>query len=365
MKSIPLPKTMKALVFQDVNKIAIMEKPIPILGPNDALIKVSTTTICGTDVHIVKGEYQVAKNLTIGHEAVGILVAFGDEVKGFALNERVLTGAITPSGYSAACQYGQASQDGFDAKYGYKPTAGWMFGNIIDGCQAQYVLVKNAMNNLAKVPDALTDEQVLMCPDIMSTGFAGAERAHIKLGDYVGIIAIGPIGLCAVAGAKLLGASKIIAIDANQKRLEIAKELGATHTINFKTTDVINEVAKITDKRMLDSTIECLGTVSTFSQGIKLLRPGGVLSSLGVYSENLSLKVEDIAFGLGDHCIEFVLCPGGSERMRRLMELIANKRVDFTKLVTHTLPFDQIIDAYDLFANQKDGVLKIAIKMPS
>lgn len=238
-----------------------------------------------------------------------------------------------------------------------------MFGNIIDGCQAEYVLVRNAMNNLTKVPHSLTDEQVLMCPDIMSTGFAGAEKAHIKLGDYVCVIAVGPIGLCAVAGAKLLGAAKIIAIDGNDTRLNIAKELGATHTINFKTTDVIKEVTKITDGRMLDSSIECLGTTATFSQGIKLLRPGGVLSSLGVYSDDLPLKVEDVAFGLGDHCIEFSLCPGGSERMRRLMELIDNKRVDLTKLVTHTMPFDKIIDAYNLFANQRDGVLKIAIKM--
>lgn len=363
MKSINLPEKMKALVFVEKNTIKLVEKPIPKIGPNDALIKVTTTTICGTDIHIVKGEYPVKPGLTIGHEAVGTLAAFGDEVKGFELGERVLAGAITPSGYSAACQCGQSSQDGEDNKWGYKPTAGWKFGNIMDGCQAEYVLVKNAMNNLARVPSSLTDEQVLMCPDIMSTGFSGAENANIKLGDYVAVIATGPIGLCAITGAKLLGASKIIAIDGNDSRLQIAKELGATDVINFKNTDVIKEVERITDGRMLDSAIECLGTNKTFEQCLRLIRAGGTVSSLGVYSENLSLPLDCMAAGLADNKFAFSLCPGGGERMRRLMTLIENNRVDLRKLVTHTLPFSEIAKGYDIFGNQKDGVLKIAIKM--
>ncbi|BAC44252.1 NAD(P)-dependent alcohol dehydrogenase [Malacoplasma penetrans] len=363
MKSINLPTSMKALVFVEKNKIQIVNKPIPTVGPNDALIKVTTTTICGTDIHIVKGEYPVKPGLTIGHEAVGILAAVGDEVTGFELGERVLAGAITPSGYTAACQSGQSSQDGIGTKYGYKPTAGWKFGNIMDGCQAEYVLVKNAMANLARVPNALTDEQVLMCPDIMSTGFSGPENANIKLGDYVGVIAQGPIGLCATTGAKLMGASIIIAIDGNDRRLEIAKELGATHTINFRNVDVVQEVNRITDGRMLDSAIECLGSQSTFEQGFRLLRAGGTLSSLGVYSSDIKLPLDALAAGLGDHKISFALCPGGSERMRRLMSLIENKRVDLRSLVTHTLPFDRIAEGYNIFANQKDGVLKVAIKV--
>lgn len=364
MKSLTLPNQMQALVFKEANKIEIVTKPIPEVGPNDALIKVTTTTICGTDIHILKGEYKVKPNLTIGHEAVGILVAFGDEVKGFELGERVIVGAITPSGYTAACQCHQSSQDGVGEKYGYKPTAGWKFGNIIDGCQAQYVLVKDAMNNLARVPKNLTDEQVLMCPDIMSTGFAGAEMANIKIGDYVGVIAQGPIGLCATVGAKLLGASKIIAIDGNPHRLAIAKELGATDTINYHEFNVLDKIKEITDGRMLDSAIECLGTPMTFEQGLRMLRPGGTLSSLGVYSKDLTIPVDAIASGLGDHQINFSLCRGGGERMRRLIEMINANRVDLTKLVTHTLPFERIIEGYELFANQKDNVLKIAIKMP-
>ncbi|MDC4163484.1 zinc-binding dehydrogenase [Mycoplasma bradburyae] len=363
MKSIDnLPKKMKALVFVEKGKIEIVEKDLPKVGPNDALIKVTTTTICGTDIHIWKGEYPVVKGLTLGHEAIGTLAAYGDEVKGYELNERVLAGAITPSGHSAACQGGQSSQDGDSEKYGYKLTAGWKFGNIADGCQAEYILVKDAMYNLAKVPSSLTDEQVLMCPDIMSTGFSGAENARIKIGDFVGVIAQGPIGLCATNGARLLGASKIIAIDGNDSRLEMAKKMGATHTINFTKEDVLKRVSEITDGRMLDSAIECLGKQATFNQAVNLIRPGGTVSSLGVYSEDISIPIKAIGAGLNDGVIAFSLCPGGKERMRRLMEIIETNRVDLTKLVTHTMPFDKIVEAYDLFANQRDGVLKVALK---
>ncbi|WP_027120398.1 zinc-binding dehydrogenase [Mycoplasmopsis lipofaciens] len=365
MESIKLPKTMKALVFNSKaeGKIKLMEKPVPQVGPNDLLIKVTTTTICGTDIHIRKGEYPVAEDLTIGHESVGTVAAFGDNVTGFKLGERVLAGAITPSGYSAACQYGQGSQDGDSEIYGYKATAGWKFGNIEDGCQAEYVLVKNAMANVAKIPASLSDKQVLMCPDILSTGIKGSENADIVLGDTVVLVAQGPIGLCATIGAKLLGASTIIAVDGDENRLKMAREFGATHTINFTKEDVVEAVKRITDGRMADASVECLGLNATFQNCLKVLRPGGKLSSIGVYSEDLVIPLEHFAAGLGDHQIKTSLCPGGSERMRRLMKLIEDKRIDVTKLVTHDFEFKDIVEAYDLFQSRKDGVLKIAIKV--
>src|SRR5690606_19631575 len=172
----------------------------------DALIRITTTTICGTDVHILKGEYPVAKGLTVGHEPVGVIEKLGSQVQGYQEGQRVIAGAITPSGHSAACQCGQSAQDGGGTAHGYKPMGGWRFGNTLDGCQAEYVLVPDAMVNLASVPDGLSDEQVLMCPDIMSTGFGGAESARIRIGDTVAVFAQGPIGLCATAGAKLSGA---------------------------------------------------------------------------------------------------------------------------------------------------------------
>ena len=234
--------TMKAAVFVEPGRVALEERPIPEVGPLDALLRVTTTTICGTDVHIMKGEYPVQKGLIIGHEPVGIIEKLGSAVRGYREGQRVIAGAITPSGYSNACLAGVCSQDGAGTQHGWKPMGGWRFGNTLDGCQAEYVLVPDAMANLAPVPDNLTDEQVLMCPDIMSTGFAGAESGRIRIGDTVAIFAQGPIGLCATAGAKLMGATNIIAVDSIPQRMAVARRLGADQVVNFKERDPAEEI---------------------------------------------------------------------------------------------------------------------------
>jgi threonine dehydrogenase-like Zn-dependent dehydrogenase len=244
---------------------------------------------------------------------------------------------------------------------GFKAAGGWRFGNTIDGCQAEYVLVPDAMANLSPVPDHLTDEQVLMCPDIMSTGFAGAERGKVRIGDTVAVFALGPIGLCAVAGVRLMGATTIIGVDTVPNRLEAAQKLGADHVIDFASADPVAEIMRLTDGRGVDVAIEALGTQGTFESALRVLRPGGTLSSLGVYSADLTIPVDAFSAGLGDNRIVTSLCPGGKERMRRLMEVIASGRVDLGAMVTHRFPLDRIEEAYDLFANQRDGVLKVAI----
>ena len=360
---------MKAAVFVDKGRIELADKPIPDVGPNDALVRITTTTICGTDVHILKGEYPVAKGLTVGHEPVGVIEKLGSAVQGYTEGQRVIAGAICPNFNSYAAQDGAPSQDGsylvaqgLCGCHGYKATAGWRFGNLIDGTQAEYVLVPDAQANLAPIPDGLTDEQVLMCPDIMSTGFKGAENANIRIGDTVVVFAQGPIGLCATAGARLLGATTIIAVDGNDHRLGIAQKMGADVTLNFKNCDVIDEIMKITGGRGADSAIEALGTQATFESALRSIKPGGTLSSLGVYSEDLKIPLSAFAAGLGDHKINTALCPGGKERMRRLMNVLASNRLDLGLLVTHQYKLDDIVAAYDLFAHQRDGVLKVAIK---
>ena len=354
---------MKAAVFVEPGRIELQDKPIPEIGPNDALLRITTTTICGTDVHILKGEYPVAAGLTIGHEPVGIIEKLGSNVQGYHEGQRVIAGAICPSFTSYACQDGVASQDGGACScHGYKPMGGWRFGNTIDGTQAEYVLVPDAQANLAPVPHGLTDEQVLMCPDIMSTGLGGAEKADIRIGDIVAIFAQGPIGLCATAGAKLRGASCIIVVDGVEERLAISRQMGADVTLNFRDVDVVEEILKITGGRGVDAAIEALGTQTTFEQALRVLKPGGTLSSLGVYSQDLKIPLGALHAGLGDHRIITSLCPGGKERMRRLLNVVASGRVDFGALVTHQYKLDAITEAYDLFANQRDGVLKVAIK---
>lgn len=353
--------TMKAAIFVEPGRIVLDDKPIPDIGPLDALIRITTTTICGTDVHILKGEYPVARGLTIGHEPVGVIEKLGSAVTGFEEGQRVIAGAITPSGHSNACLCGCASQDGAGTRHGFKAIGGWKFGNTIDGAQAEYIRVPDAMANLAPVPDGLADEQVLMCPDIMSTGFSGAESGRVKIGDTVAVFAQGPIGLCATAGAKLSGATSIIVVDGIRGRLAVAGKMGADHCVDFHDADPVAKIMELTDGRGVDVAIEALGTQQTFESALRVLRPGGTLSSLGVYSTDLRIPLDAFAAGLADTTIRTTLCPGGKERMRRLISAIAAGRIDLTPLVTHRFKLDDIEAAYELFANQRDGVLKVAI----
>ncbi len=353
--------TMKAAVFVEPGRIVLDDKPIPDIGPLDALMRITTTTICGTDIHILKGEYPVNKGLTIGHEPVGVIEKLGSAVEGYREGQRVIAGAITPSGYSNACLCGCLSQDGAGTRHGFKAIGGWKFGNTIDGCQAEYVRVPDAMANLAPVPDSLTDEQVLMCPDIMSTGFSGAESGNIRIGDTVAVFAQGPIGLCATVGARLMGATTIITVDSLPKRMEMSRHLGADHAISFKEVDPVDEILRLTDGRGVDVAIEALGTQTTFESALRVLRPGGTLSSLGVYSSDLKIPLGPFAAGLADNKIVTTLCPGGKERMRRLMAAIESGRANLKSLVTHRFKLEQVEAAYDLFGHQRDGVLKVAI----
>lgn len=356
-----MAEMMKATIFVEPGRVEVEEKPIPDIGPNDALMRITTTTICGTDVHILKGEYPVESGLTIGHEPVGVIEKLGANVQGYQEGQRVIAGAICPSFSSYACQDGCSSQDGGHHGHGYKPMGGWRFGNTINGAQAEYLLVPDAQANLAPVPDGLSDEQVLMCPDIMSTGFAGAESANIKIGDIVAVFAQGPIGLCATAGARLRGAGMIIVVDGVDARLDMARQMGADVALDFNKVDVVEEILKITGGRGVDASIEALGLQSTFEAALRVLKPGGTLSSLGVYSEDLSIPLGAFCAGLGDHKIVTSLCPGGKERMRRLMNIIAHDRIDLGPLVTHRYALEDIVEAYDLFSHQRDGVLKVAI----
>jgi alcohol dehydrogenase len=352
---------MKAAVFVEPGRIVIQERPIPDVSPLDALVRVTTTTICGTDVHILKGEYPVRSGLIVGHEPVGVVEKLGSAVRGYREGQRVIAGAITPSGYSNACLSGDLAQDGAGTAHGWKPIGGWKFGNTIDGCQAEYVLVPDAMANLAPVPDGLEDEAVLMCPDIMSTGFGGAESGRIRIGDVVAIFAQGPIGLCATLGARLMGATSIIGVETVPERAAMARRVGADHIVDFRKVDVVDEIMRLTGGRGVDVAIEALGTQATFEACLRVLRPGGTLSSLGVYSSDLKIPLGAFAAGLGDHKIITTLCPGGKERMRRLMSVIASGRGDLKSLVTHRFKLDDIEAAYELFSHQRDGVLKVAI----
>jgi threonine dehydrogenase-like Zn-dependent dehydrogenase len=350
---------MKATVFHGKEDIRVEEVERPHAGVGEAVIRITLTTICGTDVHIVRGEYPVRSGLIIGHEPVGIIEELGAGVSGYEVGDRVLVGAITPCGQCRACLSGNLSQCGHGD--GYEALGGWRFGNTINGAQAEYLLVPHAQANLAKIPDELTDEQVVLLADIASTGFSGAESAQIKIGDAVVVFAQGPIGLCATAGAKLMGAALIIGVDGDANRLAMSKKMGADVVLDYRECDPIAEVKKLTGDGA-DVTIEALGTQQTFESALRSLRPGGTLSSLGVYSGKLQIPYDAFNAGIGDHRIVTTLCPGGKERMRRLIEVVRTGRVDFTPLLTHRFSLDDIAEAYKLFGERRDGVMKVVIK---
>ena len=350
--------TMRANVFVAPNRIEVREVPRPRAGAGEAVIRVTLTTICGTDIHIVRGEYPVRSGLVIGHEAVGVIAELGAGVTGYEIGDRVIVGAITPCGQCHGCLSGHQSQCGHGT--GFEAVGGWRFGNTIDGAQAEYLRVPYAQANLAKIPGDLRDEQVVLLADIASTGFSGAESGGVKLGDSVVVFGQGPIGLCATIGARLMGAARVIGVDPDPHRRDIAKRMGADIVLDPSTMDVAAEVKLITGGGA-DVAIEALGTQATFEAGLRSLRPGGTLSSLGVYSGKLGVPYDAFAAGLGDIRIVTTLCPGGKERMHRLMELVRHGRIDLTPLLTHRYPLERIGEAYELFGEHRDGVLKVAI----
>jgi threonine dehydrogenase-like Zn-dependent dehydrogenase len=350
---------MRANVFHGPNDIRVEEVPRPSAGAGEAVIRITLTTICGTDLHILHGEYAVKAGLVIGHEPVGVIEEVGEGVSGYKIGDRVLVGAITPCGQCRACLSAQWSQCGHGD--GIEAIGGWRIGNTINGAQSEYLLVPYAQANLAKIPDDLQDEQVVLLADIASTGFSGAESANIRIGDTVVVFAQGPIGLCSTAGAKLMGASFIIGVEGDPVRMKMAKEMGADVVLDPKQVNVVEEVNRLTGGGA-DVAIEALGIQTTFENCLRCLRPGGTLSSLGVYSGKLQVPYDAFAAGLGDYKIITTLCPGGKERMRRLMSLVQSKRFDLTPLLTHKFSLDQIAEAYDLFGSRRDGVLKVAIR---
>jgi 2-desacetyl-2-hydroxyethyl bacteriochlorophyllide A dehydrogenase len=350
---------MRAAVFRGPMDIAIERVARPHPGPGEAVMRVTLTTICGTDVHIVKGEYPVRPGLVVGHEPVGVVEELGPGVTGYEIGDRVLVGAITPCGQCHACLSGKLAQCGHGD--GYEAIGGWRFGNTVNGAQAEYLLVPNAQANLAKIPNSLTDEQAVLLADIASTGFSGAESGGVRIGDSVVVFAQGPIGLCATAGARLMGASRVIGVEGDPVRAAMARRMGADVVLDPEAVDVPVEVKRLTGGRGADVAIEALGLQVTFENALRSVRPGGVVSSLGVYSGKLQIPYEAFAAGLGDHTIVTTLCPGGKERMDRLMRVVESGRFDPLPLITHHFSLDDIGEAYRIFSNRLDGVLKVAI----
>ncbi|WP_225336308.1 NAD(P)-dependent alcohol dehydrogenase [Halomicrobium urmianum] len=344
---------MQAFVMKELGEVEFVEKDKPDVGPNDARLRPTKGLVCTSDVHTVHGAIGERENLTLGHEVVGIVDAVGTEVEDFEPGDRVVVGAITPDWGSAAAQDGHSSQSN-------QALGGWKFANVKDGVFAEYVHVNEADANLAHIPDSVTDEEAAYVTDMMSTGFMGAENADIPVGGSVAVFAQGPVGLMATKGAVLQGAGRIIAVETESNRQELAREYGADNIVDFAEGDPVEQIMDLTNGEGVDSAIEALGRSETFEQCVKVTKPGGTISNVGYHGEGeyVNIPREEWGVGMAEKTINTGLCPGGRLRLQRLLRLLETERVDPTLMTSHEFPFEETDEAFRLMETKEDNIIK-------
>ncbi|MFF7459353.1 NAD(P)-dependent alcohol dehydrogenase [Kitasatospora sp. NPDC008115] len=347
---------MKAFVMKEIGRVGFLEKPVPELGPGDALVRTTRALICTSDTHTVKGGIGPRQDLTLGHEAVGVVEAVGDLVRDFRPGDRVLVGAITPDWGDPASQNGFPSQSG-------APLGGFKFANLKDGVFAEYFHVNEADANLARIPDGISDEAAVYCADMLSTGFMGAENGNIPMGGTVAVLAQGPVGLMVTAGARLLGAGLVIGIESVPGRQKLARMYGADEIVDFTKEDVVERVLELTDGQGVDTAVEALGAETTFQTCVKVTKPGGTISNTGYFGEGEFVGIPRVEWGVGmaDKTITTGLCPGGRLRMERLLRILAAKRLDPTRMTTHEFRFDEMERAFEVADKKLEDVVKVLI----
>ena len=344
---------MKALVYHGPGEKSWESKEDPrIERPTDAVVRIDTTTICGTDLHILKGDVpEVAEGRTLGHEAVGTVVDAGPGVENFEEGDRVLVSCISACGRCAYCRrgmYGQCLQGG-----------GWILGHLVDGTQAEFARIPFADNSLYEVPEGLSDEQVVFLSDILPTGYeVGVLNGKVEPGDTVAIVGAGPIGLASMLTARLYGPSRIIAIDLADSRLEQARRFGADTTINNSAQDAVEMVMELTGGLGADVVMEAVGVPATFELCTGLVRPGGHVANIGVHGAPATLHLErlwarDVTITTG--LVDTYSTP-------TLLRLVAEGRLDPTPFATHRFALGEILDAYETFADAaRTQALKVVL----
>ncbi len=330
-------------------QVAMTQIPYPDEpGPGQALVKTTLTTICGSDIHLVD-EMPIPPGVPMGHEATGVVQAVGLGVTALKPGDRVVASCLQCCGTCQRCMEGQPQIcQTFNAP-----------GNLLFGAQGDYFMVNGAQATMARIPDTLEDEQVLFASDIMSTGFAAIERAEIRLGDTVAVFAQGPVGLCATAGARLLGAGLIIAVEGIPARQEMAKRMGADVVV--EPAEAVAKIMALTENRGVDIAVEALGHQATFENCCAVARLGGTVSSVGVYGAFPTLSFPTSGSFLHRKIIT-TYCPVGADRLNRLMRVVANGKVDLRPLITHSMKIAETPAGYDLFRKRDGGVLKIALR---
>ena len=344
---------MKALVYNGPGKKSLEDRPMPtIVVPTDAVVKITKTTICGTDLHILKGDVATCKPGTIlGHEGVGVVDAVGPGVTSFKVGDRVLISCITACGRCVYCRKGM---------YSHCTTGGWILGNSIDGTQAEFVRIPYADTSLYPIPAGADEEALVMLSDILPTGFeCGVLNGKIQPGGSVAIVGSGPIGLAALLTAQFFAPSEIILIDLDDNRLSVAKRFGATATVNSADGTAAQQVMQLTEGRGVDTAIEAVGVPATFELCQEIVTAGGTIANVGVHGHKVDLHLEK----LWSHNVTITTRLVDTVSIPMLLKTVQSKRIDAKQLITHRFPFDQILQAYEAFSTAADTkALKVIIE---
>jgi alcohol dehydrogenase len=350
---------MKALVYHGPGKKAWEEVPDPtIQQPTDAVVRVETTTICGTDLHILKGDVPaVTEGRILGHEGVGTIVEVGSAVTTHAVGDRVIISCISACGACSYCHQGLYAHCLADEG---APGIGWVFGHLIDGTQAELVRVPFADNSLYRVPEGVSDDAAVMLSDILPTGFEiGVRYGKVEPGDVVAVVGAGPVGLAAMMTCGLYGPSRVIALDLDPNRLDQALGFGATDAVNSADSDWAEQVMAMTDGLGVDVAIEAVGLPATFQACAKIVRPGGSVANVGVHGSPVELALQDL--WIQDIAITMGLVSTSTTPM--LLKLVAQHKLDAARFATHHFSFDQFLEAYDTFGDAADTkALKVVLR---
>jgi len=349
---------MQALIYKGPGKMIWDQAPDPkIEQPTDIVVKMAATTICGTDLHILKGDVpEVEPGRILGHEGIGVITEVGSGVSQLEVGDRVILSCVSSCGRCSYCRQGLYSHC-LDPEG--RAGIGWIFGYMIDGTQAEYVRVPFAENSVYKVPDGMTDAEGILLSDILPTGFEiGVRYGQVKPGDVVAVIGSGPVGLAAVMTARLYGPSKVIAIDLDGARLERAGDFGATDTVNSGDKDWKDQVMSLTDGLGVDVAIEAVGLPGTFTMATEIVRPGGNVANIGVHGQAVELKLNEL--WITNIAISMGLV--NTDTLGMLLKLVAEHKLPVEKFVTHEFRFDQMLEAYNVFGHAADhDALKVLI----
>ena len=338
---------MKALVYHGPEKKSWDDVPDPqVVDATDAVVQVDTTTICGTDLHILKGDVStVTEGRILGHEGIGTVVAAGSAVRNIAVGDRVIISCISSCGVCTYCRSGNPSHCLADEG---APGIGWILGHLIDGTQAELVRIPFADNSLYRLPEGVADDEALLLSDILPTGFEiGVQYGRVKPGDTVAVVGAGPVGLAVIATAELYGAAQIVAIDLDENRLDLAKQVGATHCVNSGASDWKEQVLSLTDGYGVDVAVEAVGMPATFDMCTQIVRPGGNVANVGVHGKPVQLDLQELWIKNINISMGLV----NTTTLAMLLKLVAQHKLPVQQFVTHRFALDDIVAAYETFGN--------------